>query len=498
MGSNITLVVTACNRNDLLKRTLDSFIRTNCGGAKPDAAIIIEGGGADKPDWLKNDIHYYSSNIGTVTYIRNEGRKGQIYSIDRAYSMVKTDYIFHCEEDWEFVQGGGWMTESKLLLEQYPQIIQVSLRGDTGWHTLIDKPPYTCKIAQPYWREGWGGISFNPGLRRLSDYKKIGSYGRYTTYGTTGLGHELMLSKMLLDTGYVIADLNRVIVTHTGGSCSRANDPLDPSPKILIAIPVCHSYNYGAFESSQSPHYNPAIAHNGVAYGTDIHISGKNDRISALRETWLKDVAKFPNVDYKLFYGKYPDDKTCPGTVGGLIPCDCSPKEDEVFLSCPDDYAHLPQKTISICKFALQQDYDMLYKCDDDTGVYIDRILHEALSGMWDYAGYLNGRVATGGTGYWLSKRAFKIIAEQSTSNYHWAEDVTVSNTLFHNNIQPVHLAGHRTGRQAHWYFVDGFDKTPDPDNLDTDNISAFHAVRPEDMRAWYKWKEDKATRKVQ
>jgi len=27
---------------------------------------------------------------------------GQIKSIDKAYSMVDTEYIFHCEDDWEF------------------------------------------------------------------------------------------------------------------------------------------------------------------------------------------------------------------------------------------------------------------------------------------------------------------------------------------------------------------------------------------------------------
>jgi hypothetical protein len=272
---------------------------------------------------------------------------------------------------------------------------------------------------------------------------------------------------MLLDQGYRIADLNQVIAVHTGGSCSRSNRELDPQPKILIAIPACHKYEYGAFESGDSPLYNPATAHEGRPYGTGIHITGTNDRIVALRETWLKDVAKFPNVTYKFFYGE-----------GG----NRSPLEDEVFLtSVPDDYRHLPHKTIAICKWALAHDFDYLLKVDDDTGVYVDRIVHEALSGMWDYAGYPNGRMASGGPGYWLSKEAFKTVAETASSNYHWAEDVTVSNCLFHHNIQLVSLPGHKCGRADHWYFKDGFDP-----KHDMSDVSTFHAIQPEVMRAWY------------
>jgi hypothetical protein len=468
VGSNTTLVVTSCDRWELLKETLDSLIECNCGGIKPDATIIIEGSGReDKPKWYTSNWPYYESNLGKITWISNVGRKGQIYSIDKAYSQVKTDYIMHWEDDWKTIKGGDWMQRSRAILDKYPSIIQVSLRGNTGWHQLIDQPPYEgFKIAMPYWHGGWGGLAFNPGLRRTSDYRKIGSYGRHTTCGITGLGHEKALSKMLLDQGYRIADLNEIIVVHTGGSCSRANEPLDPQPKILIAIPACHRYEYGAFESGDSPLYNQAAAHEGHPYGTGIHLSGTNDRIATLRDTWLKDVAKFPDVTYKFFYGE-----------GGSRPA----QDDEVYLPVPDDYRHLPHKTIAICKYALANNYDLLFKCDDDTGVYVDRLVHEALSGMWDYAGYPNGRVASGGPGYWLSREAFKTVAEHASNNYHWAEDVTVSQCMFHHNIQLFALNDHKCGRADHWFFPHGFDPTHDMNNVVT-----FHAVQPEVMRAWY------------
>ena len=30
----------------------------------------------------------------------NKKRMGQLFSIDKAYSLVTTEYIFHCEDDW--------------------------------------------------------------------------------------------------------------------------------------------------------------------------------------------------------------------------------------------------------------------------------------------------------------------------------------------------------------------------------------------------------------
>lgn len=275
-----------------------------------------------------------------------------------------------------------------------------------------------------------------------------------------GLGHEKDLSKKMLDQGYRIADLNRVIVTHTGGTRSTMAGQADlPLAKVLIAIPVCHKFSYGKWEGD---HANEGVA-------KDYHFSGNNDRVQAVRDTWLKDTKVFGNVTVRFFYGR--------PTPDGFVP-----QDDEVILSCPDDYASLPAKTIEICKYAQKNNYDLLFKCDDDTGIYVDRILQESMTGLWDYAGYLNGRVCTGGTGYWLTKRAINVIADHATSNYHWAEDVTVSHFLFQHNIQGVHLEGHRTGRADHWFWKGGFDSS-----VDMSDVSAFHAVRPSDMRAWYK-----------
>lgn len=454
-----SLLITSCNRFDLLQQTLDSFIRISCGGIKPRECIIVDDSDQPMPEWLASNIHFYSSNLGVVKWVSNGRRRGQIYSADRLWSLCNNDYAFWMEDDWTWNEG-NFMQESFDILEKHPKVITVSLRGNTGWHQLIDPPPYPFKVAMPGWKGGWGGFTFNCGVRRKSDYQKLGSYGLHVSYGTHGLVHERELSQLHLKQGRIIADLNRVIAVHIGGSRSRAIEPLPPLPKILIAVPVCHKFSYTRWESGDSPAFNKNNAYENRPYGTGIHISGDNNRVQALRDTWLKDVAAFPNATYKLFYG---------GSNGR------TPLPDEVFLACPDDYAALPQKTLAICKYAVANGYDMVFKADDDSYVWVDRLIREGLSGLWDYAGYMNGQVASGGPGYWLTDRAFKIVAEKGSAN-HWAEDVTVSKILFGNGIQGTMLPNHHPGFSAHWF---------DITNIPAGSV-CIHALQPDTMRELY------------
>jgi hypothetical protein len=484
MGSDMTMVVTCCDagdgvRHSLLKRTLDSFIAVNCGGMKPDRCIIIEDGPAtlDSPSlaWLKNEIHFYSANVGKVEFLSNGVRRGQTYSIDRAYALVNTTWIYHCEEDWLHQGNTYFLQQSKDILLKYSNIWTVSLRGtDCNGHPLIDFPPFEgFKIQMPMWK-GFGSINWNPGLRRLSDYKRIGSYGKHMGYGVAGLDSERNLSRMHHDMGYRIAALppyDKPYVVHIGGGFSRSAGYTPTAPKILIAVPACDVFDYKKWESSDSPHYNRSTNFNGEPYGTDIHISHiRNERIEAVRETWVKDVAKFPTATFKFFYGK---------------PFDRQPLADEVVLDVPSDYEHLSHRTIAICKYAKENGFDWLVKADDDTAIWVDRLMHEIVGFMGDYGGYANGRVASGGPSYILSKRAFTLIADKANAGTAWAEDVMTSKTLFAHNIQLDHLEGHKSGKSQHWFFGDKFDTA----KL-LGNEVAIHAVRPADLRAWYAQKE--------
>jgi hypothetical protein len=118
-------------------------------------------------------------------------------------------------------------------------------------------------------------------------------------------------------------------------------------------------------------------------------------------------------------------------------------------LGVPDNYEDLPIKVQAICKWALLRNYDFMLKVDSDTYVWLDRILASGFE-QHDYSGWTGGKAAakdeyaSGGAGYWLSKRAMQIVAEASLTS-DTCEDRWVGRVLYdagiivHRNVHHAH-----------------------------------------------------------
>lgn len=89
----------------------------------------------------------------------------------------------------------------------------------------------------------------------------------------------------------------------------------------------------------------------------------------------------------------------------------------------------MPQRTRQFCRWALEsQQFDYLFKCDDDTYVAVDRLAAIDLCGR-DYVGRDLGGWASGGAGYFLSRRAAEIVASELTAET-GDEDCAVADVL--------------------------------------------------------------------
>ena len=67
-------------------------------------------------------------SVDSVVTYRCCSMRHLLASIDRAYSKVKTEWVFHCEDDWEFFSG-GFIEQSFTLLEEFDKFSLIELRS---------------------------------------------------------------------------------------------------------------------------------------------------------------------------------------------------------------------------------------------------------------------------------------------------------------------------------------------------------------------------------
>lgn len=150
-----------------------------------------------------------------------------------------------------------------------------------------------------------------------------------------------------------------------------------------------------------------------------------NGNHAALRDTWLKDVVKFPNLEYRFFVG------TGQGAEEGNLPDDC------ILLPNVDDgYGSLSYKSRDSARWAFEQGFSHLFRCFPDTYCRVDRLMSCGFAEL-DYVGDFRGdpstnevthqraqNYASGGAGYLLSRRAFEIVMNGPILGI-WRDEIT-------------------------------------------------------------------------
>ena len=215
---HITICLTSCNKFNSLKRTLDSFFLSN--SYPIHKFLIIEDSG--NTNIQKQIISNYGDRVEVIF---NDHNIGQLASIDKVYNLVDSEYIFHCEDDWTFTGMPGFIEKSLDILEERKDIHQVWVRSCAPGHRdnlnrVIEPKIYDTlsgtkyKLVMSPHDTNWCGFSWNPGLRRLSDYKRMFPNG-FSPFAATGTQnkHELnaisecYCSKHAMTYGYRAATL---------------------------------------------------------------------------------------------------------------------------------------------------------------------------------------------------------------------------------------------------------------------------------------------------
>lgn len=220
--NKVTLVITSCGRTDLLEQTLASFFRFNTYPI--EKVIIVEDSGKQQ------DFRRVQDLVPTdLEFIINKENIGQVKSIDAAYIKIKTDYIFHCEEDWEFFDY-SFIEKSFEILETNSKLFTVWLRGynDTKNHAIMISEKFLLEDGDYYYlmdgarKKHWCGFTWNPGLRRTKDCMLFHPYQNLEVKklknGLSILG-EIDLSIYYQEAGYraAITSKEEGYIRHIGG-----------------------------------------------------------------------------------------------------------------------------------------------------------------------------------------------------------------------------------------------------------------------------------------
>ena len=208
--NTVSVVFTSCGRLDFLEKTVKSFIKYNTYPI--NKYIVIEN---DKQENTEEIISEIFKDLNYLLIINDENI-GQVSSIDKAYSFIDTEYIFHCEDDWEFYNK-DFIQYSIDVLKHNKKYINVNIRkrfdGERGSMHPISKKLYTNSNTcfheyETNYLGMWHGFSWNPGLRRNSDYKFIKNYKQYKDEAGVGNFYK--------ENGYISVCLEQECCKHLG------------------------------------------------------------------------------------------------------------------------------------------------------------------------------------------------------------------------------------------------------------------------------------------
>jgi hypothetical protein len=163
----VTIIVTSCDRFDLLERTLDSFFTLN---KYPYHEIIIN----------NDSLHpfptkLYNKYVGMGVTWHYGIKRGLSGSFDFLVSKVNTEYFFNIEDDWLFDGNPNFISESIEILEN-TFFEQVWIRHESDLPYKLDaniEQVKGLKYKRVPLNGDWCGFSFNPAVRNLARWKSI-------------------------------------------------------------------------------------------------------------------------------------------------------------------------------------------------------------------------------------------------------------------------------------------------------------------------------------
>ncbi len=211
----VTVVITSCNRWNLLERTLDSFFALNTYPV--DKILLNEDSG--NIEIVKKILDKYGDRIHILRSPKNEGL---LKSIDNLYKLVDTPYILGVEDDWEFRGNPNFIQQSLDILEGNKGIHQIWMRNDAEADWIENENFGIYRMMKEQHCGDWCGFSFNARTVRLNDYKRMfpNGFSEYNLPHQTIVHSEHKCNQVAHSQGYRAAILTNSACHHIGSKQS--------------------------------------------------------------------------------------------------------------------------------------------------------------------------------------------------------------------------------------------------------------------------------------
>jgi hypothetical protein len=163
-----------------------------------------------------------------VKFIKNQ-KGGQLESIKLLIENIDADYIFHTEDDWEFLIQDNYIQKCIEIIKTDKRIKQVILRFWDCMYVKHNDIEYRMHVYSPMdYKKDWdiikhndctiGGLTLNPGLIDFKVFKECFKNVKQNDKKDRTWDREI--SKRFWDMGYKIANLCQKYIEHTGILCS--------------------------------------------------------------------------------------------------------------------------------------------------------------------------------------------------------------------------------------------------------------------------------------
>jgi glycosyltransferase involved in cell wall biosynthesis len=286
---------------------MDSFLSTCKDQDLIERWIICDDGSSQEDlDSMKQLYPFFEIH-------KNPG-KGQAASLSHLFSLPTTEWIFHCEDDWEFLRVDNYIRKLYDIAVQDQKFKNIILRdwGGDLRHCPLTDVAYTVHRYDPSCTDDgqiirtdchWFGYSFNPGLQHLPTLRELNPGA--STFDITQRYWDKHIAFRYYAKGYLRANLIGGYIKHLGDE--RSVYTADPAnvPKVILVThknpeeikdqvlelmhntPESYNLNITGKKSSASVNRNE-----GLKFTTAAYIVMLDDDIRGFYPGWLTDAIR--------------------------------------------------------------------------------------------------------------------------------------------------------------------------------------------------------------